>query len=111
MTDLTLLLNVLTTMLTMALTMLVGAFAWYFREYVIAEVEKNTALRQYVMGSDLAEDTGEIHELRELSRSIEEQHDESTKKLDYVILYTQRIARNIDHDVQEPPRRWEEDSG
>lgn len=101
------LLNVLTTVLLAFLSIAGTIASWYVRKYVLSEVEKNTQFRKWLAGADdIEQDEGVFIELQQMHAEMKMQHEEAQEKLDYCILYLQRLSRVTDAEVQEPPRKW-----
>lgn len=108
-------------LLTAILVFLLGiggtAFAWYMKNHVISEVEKNSQFRRYAEGTTHHSDDGAlgelellVEELDDLNQQMNDQHGEVSRKVDYVITYCQRIAESVEADIEEPDQHWA-DSG
>jgi hypothetical protein len=87
---------------TVLLTALVAGIAWYLRKYVISEVEKNTAFRRYLAGTEYDEDEGFLGEIQEMHRDMRQRHAENREQMQYLTEYVERIADAVDADVTEP---------
>ena len=97
-----LLVDVLTALFVLVLTLITSALAWYVRRYIIQEVRRNTALRRFLLGSDVDRDDGMLAEMQELRNEVREEHEEVTEGLDYVAEYCHNIAEAVNADVDEP---------
>lgn len=92
-----------------------SALAWYIRNHLVEEVEKNTEFRRYAGGTSYTKDDGQLGEMRalesditRLSEQMDSQHREVVQRVDYAITYCRRIARAVDADIPEPERKWEQ---
>lgn len=95
-------LELVTAALMLVLTVLVGAIGWYLRQYIISEVEKNSALREYLLGTDVERDNGMLDEMQEMHREVARDHREVSHRLDYLSAYLEEIADAVESDVEEP---------
>lgn len=85
-------------------TGIIGAFVWYFRKYVISEIEANSAHRRRAEGENPYEDEGKLdrveERLNEMQTNREEEHAETRQQLEFLTEYIQRIAAAINREVE-----------
>jgi hypothetical protein len=108
-------LQVVTAVLTTVVAVGGAALAWYIRNHIVDEVERNSEFRRYAGGTTYGEDDGKIgdvqtieRDMEHLSQQMDAQHEEVVGRVDYAITYCRRIARAVDADIPEPERTWQQ---
>lgn len=101
-----LILQILSTALLFVLSLLAGATVWYVRKHLIPDVEKNTEMRKYLMGTAFEKDTGEFDTLALRLEQIEverkQDHEEVKSWMNYLTNYVRNIADAVNGAQYEP---------
>lgn len=103
--------SVISAVTSILLTGTVGAVAWYFRKYIVSEIEKNSKHRRRAEGEDPHEDKGKLDHLDdrldEMEAHREEEHEEVRENLRYLAQYLRNLktalrASGLTAEVEEP---------
>lgn len=81
---------------SVVLAAVVSVFVWYFRKYVLSEIERNSEFRRYAGGVDAYEnDGGKLETLAELSEEMRDQHQDANRRLDFLVAYVRSMGDAI----------------
>lgn len=109
--------QVVSVVLSFLLTCIVGGFVWYFRKYVISEIEENSAHRRRAEGENPYKDTGRLDRIDEhldgMEQRREKEHREVRQQLKHLREHLRRVAaalnQRFDDDEVTNPETGEPD--
>lgn len=103
---------------SVVLTAVVGIIGWYFRKYVLSEVEENSAFRRYLMGEGKIEESkGRINDFERrfdrIENKMDTEHSEVRERLVYLTMFVETlysaVNRELDADVDPPDPQFDRD--
>lgn len=101
--------------ISLLLTSIIGAFVWYFRKYVVSQIEANSRHRRRAEGENPYKESGKLDRLEysvdQLRETSKQEQSETRERLYYITEYVANVGdainrSGIEQTVDAPDREY-----